>query len=34
VGLNPRGGEVERGVGVEDLLARLRAETDLSQFLA
>jgi len=34
VGLNPRGGEVERGVGVEDLLTRLRAETDLSQFLA
>ena len=26
VGVNPRGGEVERGVLVEDFVARLRAE--------
>ncbi len=33
VGLNPRGGAVERGVGVADFVERLRVETDLSQFL-
>jgi threonyl-tRNA synthetase len=28
VGVNPRGGEVERGVGVGAFLGRLRAEID------
>ena len=28
VGVNPRGGEVERGVGVGDFLGRLRSEID------
>ena len=31
VGVNPRGGEVERGVGVGDFLNRLRAEIDDEQ---
>jgi hypothetical protein len=32
VGVNPRGGEVERGVTLDTFLARLRAEADVTAF--